>query len=174
MHQHAGDNTGWAGDAFLDYIISLGDEVISAYFNELAGEVKPLIGTCERQPRGRHCGGRDGRLSTLAPVLLPSGTVRHAHHALQMAQAVMGDMQANQPPDVNENAVSFIRDWVTSGSTRNFGKDCTGTCYGFLEGRGGVYHPDLAACEALEHAGFPYRKTMKHLCGYRRYRSRRG
>ena len=33
MHQHAGDNTGWAGDAFLEYLITLGDEVIAGYFN---------------------------------------------------------------------------------------------------------------------------------------------
>lgn len=161
MHQHAGDNTGWAGDAFLDYIISLGDEVIAGYFNELFDEVKPLIGTAN----GSHAAGIAAVVTAdylLSRLFFAERDSEARAHALQMAQAVMGDMQANQPPDVNENAVSFIRDWVTSGSTRNFGKDCTGTCYGFLEDEVAYIIP-TSLREALEHAGFSYRKTMKHL-----------
>ena len=51
---------------------------------------------------------------------------------------------------------------MTSGSTRNFGKDCTGTCYGFLEDEVAYIIP-TSLREALEHAGFSYRKIMKHL-----------
>lgn len=161
IHQHAGDNTGWAGDAFLEYLITLGDEVIAGYFNELADEVKPLIGTAN----GSHVAAIAAVVTAdylLSRLFFAERDSEARAHALKMAQAVMSDMQANQPPDVNENAVSFIRDWVTSGSTRNFGKDCTGTCYGFLEDEVAYIIP-TSLREALEHAGFSYRKIMKHL-----------
>lgn len=161
MHQHAGDNTGWAGDAFLDYLISLGDEVIAGYFNELAGEVKPLIGTAN----GSHAAG----IATIVLAdffiaqLFFSETQEEARaHALEMAQAVISDMRANQLPDVNENAINFIRDWITSNQSRSFGQDCKGPCFGFIENSIAYILPSSLR-EALEHAEFSYRKTMKHL-----------
>lgn len=161
MHQHAGDNTGWAGDAFLEHLITLGDEMIAGYFNELFDEVKPLIGTAN----GSHTAG-------IAAVVLAdffiaqlffSETQEEARaHALKMAQAVMSDMQANQPSDVNTNAVSFLRDWIVSNQSRSFGQDCKGPCFGFIENSIAYILPSSLR-EALEHAGFSYRKTLKHL-----------
>ena len=141
MHQHSGDNTGWAGDAFLDYIISLGDEVIAGYFNELFDEVKPLIGTAN----GSHAAGIAAVVTAdylLSRLFFAERDSEARAHALQMAQAVLGEMQAARCQRERRQLYPRLGDFGQHAQLRQ------GLHRHLLRlsgGRGGVYHPDLVA-----------------------------
>jgi hypothetical protein len=80
--------------------------------------------------------------------------------ALEMASLILGDIAANELPDVNENAVQFIADWIKMNEEA-FSTDSKVRYGSIVEDIAFVYPTALR--EALEKAGFSYRKTMKYL-----------
>lgn len=83
--------------------------------------------------------------------------------AKEMATAIAREQLTSDVSDVNENAVQFIVDWVTSNNNY-FGTNSTGKYYGeFTSNKEEVYILPSALNEALKAAGFSPRKTMKYL-----------
>lgn len=78
-----------------------------------------------------------------------------------MSKKVLTGISENQPDDVNDNAVSYLGNWVAVHRA-NFGEEVKGPCYGYLDG-GTVYFYASAFGQACEEGGYSVRKTRKHL-----------
>ena len=79
-----------------------------------------------------------------------------------MAKEVIKGIRQNELRDVNENAAEFIIDWINTN--RQCFDDVKAQRYGFInDAKSMCYIFPSVLREALEKAGFSYRKTMKWL-----------
>lgn len=159
---HTALNCGWAGPAFIDHLMRAGDSAVIEEYDKLQTAVKRMAG----DRNGSH-------VASIATVTLADSiisrlffgeTSEEAHkNALVMAKEVIKGIRQNELRDVNENAAEFIVDWVNT-NRQNFGDDVKGQCFGFINDDKDICYvfPSVLR-EALEKAGFSYRKTMKWL-----------
>lgn len=162
MHQTAAENYGWAGEAYTECIMQLGDEQIAAWYSEIADAVSAL---------GR--GANGSHLASVSVVALadylasrlifaePEAAARE--NALQMAQSILDGMRQNARGDVNENALHFIEEWIASNRA-HFSMDGVPPCYGNFAGDGeNMYIVPSCLYDALTKAGYNHRKTLQYL-----------
>ena len=80
-----------------------------------------------------------------------------------MAAAILKEQMAADTGDVNENALQFVTDWVLSNQSF-FGADSIGTCFGTMSESGNIaYIFPAILTQALEKAGYSYRKTIRYM-----------
>lgn len=162
MHQKAALNCGWAGQEFVGHILATGEEAILKEYETVLAAVKTIAGEASAS-----------HVASIAAVALADimisklffGEEKTAYYdAAKMAEAILSDISANELPDVNENAVQFISDWIRMNAEA-FTVDAK-VRYGYAGSGsdGDLMHVyPTALREALEKAGFSYRKTMKYL-----------
>lgn len=160
MHQKAALNCGWAGQEFVGHILSVGEEAILKEYETVLSAVKTIAGEAS-----------SSHVASIAAVALADimisrlffGEEKTAYYdAAKMAEAILSDISANELPDVNENAVQFISDWLRMNADA-FTLEAK-VRFGYIGEGGDLMHVyPTALREALEKAGFSYRKTMKYL-----------
>lgn len=156
VHIKTQDNYGWAGAAYIKGIIKTGSDAIrdayaktlkgiEAEFPEASGSLITAIATI-----------------TLADYLSENLFFKNkmADDSMEMAHRMMGQILDNQPADVNENAVNFIRDWITSNkaSFEDGARERLGGAWGDKT----IIIPSQLR-KALKTEGYNPQKVMKHL-----------
>ena len=158
MHQRSAQNCGWAGREFVGHILSYGEDAILEEYNAILAMLKDAAGNASAS-----------HIASVAAVATADAMIGRlffgdgqeaALHALDMAMQILGDISANELPDVNENAVQFIADWIKMNEEA-FSLDSKVRYGSIVDDVAHVYPTALR--EALEKAGFSYRKTMKYL-----------
>lgn len=160
MHQQAALNCGWAGPEFIQYILDTGDQAILDEYQDVVTRVRDLAGT----KNGSH-------VAAVATVALAdrmlSRCIFHetpeqaAAETERMTTRIVADLKEQEQPDVNEQAAQFIADWINS-NIRSFVDGNYNQRFGYVDGDLACIFPSLLR-EALENAGFSYRKTMTWL-----------
>lgn len=160
MHQQAALNCGWAGPEFIQYILDTGDQAILDEYQDVVTRVRDLAGT----KNGSH-------VAAVATVALAdrmlSRCIFHetpeqaATETERMTTRIVADLKEQEQPDVNEQAAQFIADWINS-NIRSFVDGNYNQRFGYVDGDLACIFPSLLR-EALENAGFSYRKTMTWL-----------
>ena len=80
-----------------------------------------------------------------------------------MAQNILQEQMSSDVGDVNENAVQFVVDWVTSNKAY-FGEKAIGACLGCMSESGNIaYIFPSVLNQALSKAGYSPRKTLKYM-----------
>lgn len=165
MHQQAALNCGWAGPEFVGYIKNIDERSIIDRYNEIYDEIVSIAA----QSNKAHIASIAA--VTLADIIVSelfykTDSSRAKENALKMAALIIKDLRDNETPDVNESAVQFIADWITM-NVENFSyyenaHNPYKQFYGKIEGEiVSVLITPLR--EALEKAGFSYRKTLKYM-----------
>lgn len=160
MHHQAALNCGWAGPEFIQYILDTGDQAILDEYQDVVTRVRDLAGT----KNGSH-------VAAVATVALAdrmlSRCIFHetpeqaAAETERMTTRIVADLKEQEQPDVNEQAAQFIADWINS-NIRSFVDGNYNQRFGYVDGDLACIFPSLLR-EALENAGFSYRKTMTWL-----------
>jgi hypothetical protein len=160
MHQQSSMNCGWAGPEFVRYILEQGDGAIIDEYTAVLDRVRSFMGT--------HNGSHTAAVATvtLADQMLSRCIFHEApadaeDEAQIMAELMADDILANEPPDVNEQAAAWISDWIAENGN-SFNDTAPGQHYGLIEANTAYVLPNVLR-EALEKAGFSYRKTITWL-----------
>jgi hypothetical protein len=160
IHQQTSVNYGWAGPEFISRIMSLGDKEIKARFDLILKFVSQSLSA----KNGAHAAGL--AVVTLADGLIDEwlfGATRDEaeERAKKMVAAIIEDQKEIETPDVNENAVHHIADWINSHEN-DFGSSTRGPSFGFLEGRTAYVWPSILEKE-LEDNNYNVRKTFHYM-----------
>lgn len=162
MHQLSAMNYGWAGPAFVERLLQIGERQIVDAFEEM----RRFIQDNSDGKNGSHIAG----IATvaLADAMIDSwffgGQWQDSWEAAKrMAAGIMKAQVESNSTDVNENALQFIVDWTLSNKAQ-FGSQALGTCLGFMSESGNTAYifPSMLN-QALVKAGFSAKKTMKYL-----------
>ena len=163
MHQLASENAGWAGPEFISMLLSMPEAEILNRYSIIFEKLKSFTG-----------GKGNSHTASVAAVTLADTLIDDLFfhddtkpkedaraESMRMAKSILQDIMDNKAPDVNESAAQYIADWIAS-NTNHFGNDAYTESYGVLEGNVAyVFVSSLR--DALEKAGFSYRKTIKWL-----------
>ena len=175
MHQEAGENCGWTGPEFVERIVSLSEESICEWY----AKMQEFVQSVSNGRSGSHVAGvaavalADAMIdtwffadevaeydpeSTELVIADPSW-----ERAKVMAQNILQEQMSADAGDVNENAVQFVVDWVTSNKAY-FGEKAIGTCLGCMSESGNIaYIFPSVLNQALSKAGYSPRKTLKYM-----------
>lgn len=162
MHQSCALNCGWAGPAFIQHIFDVGEPAIIDKYQEWFNFVQSCLGT----ENGAHVASVAAVATAddmLSRALFRETPEQAAAETRTMVQSITSNLRENEQPDVNEQAGAFIMDWILSNK-RNFtasGSDNVQR-YGIIEDDTAYIFPSVLS-EALEKAGFSYRKTASWL-----------
>lgn len=161
MHRVCAENCGWAGPAFLE---TVRDEIQRANVREEYGEFQRLIAAQSPDSNPNHIACiaavavADFRVSQL---FFGESEAEAREHALSMCKSVLGNIQENLPDDVNKNAVRYLASWI--GIHRaNFGTECKGPCYGYIENNIAYLYPS-AFQMAMDEGHYSTRKVRKYM-----------
>jgi len=183
MHQQAVMDCGWAGPAFVERLIQIGERPICEAYERMQSYVHAI----SDGKNGSHISGISAvaladamidswfftptKSDTPSPILEKDSEILRAvgiqeeswQAAKRMAAAILEEQVQNNSTDVNENATQFIVDWVLSNKAY-FGTNVIGTCLGMTSESGNtVYIFPSQLNQALSKAGYSPRKTMKYL-----------
>lgn len=153
-------NFGWAGVEFISWVIKHEDD-LKARYADIADKVKNL----NILTNGAH-------LAAVSVIATASAIVSEIifkypraladEEALLMAQLILNDLKENALPDVNVSAAQFIVDYINT-NPKAFSKTPEGIYwYGWVEDNWAYLFPTPLK-DALEKAGFAYRKTLRYL-----------
>lgn len=173
MHQASNDNYGWAGPEFIRKLISISDESVVKRYEQM----QKYVGSVSNGKSGSHVAGI--ALVALADAMIDTWFFKkqdtddgNGHlqiepdsweKAEQMAKLILENQMSAEAADVNENAVQFIVDWVASNHAY-FGEKAIGTCLGVMSESGNIaYIFPSVLNQAIKHAGFSPRKTLKYM-----------
>lgn len=161
MHQQAALNCGWAGPAFIQYILDMGDSAIIDEYSEVLERIRALMGT----RNGSHTAAV--ATVTLADQMLSrcifgEDAETAQMEAQHMANCITAGIQEQEQPDVNEQAAQYISDWISANANSFTDTNAIGQRYGSIEDGTAFILPTILR-EALEKGGFSYRKTMNWL-----------
>jgi hypothetical protein len=171
MHQHAADNCGWAGPAFVGHVLQTGNEEILTRF----GEMGDYLSTDGSQ-NSAHAAGI-AAVAT-ADALLSEwifGEEREAaeDRARKMALKISADNAENDSRDVNVNAVQLVSDWITRNNKNLIGDSHAQECDGIIDGDMAYILPTVLK-NALQGAGYSPTKTLKFMAEQELIASERG
>lgn len=181
MHQTAADNCGWAGPEFVERIVGLNEGSICEWYEKMVA----FVNSVSNGKSGSHVAGVAA--VALADAMIDSWFFQEEYkpvdnvdalvdnpkeleidslsweRAKVMAQNILQEQMSADAGDVNENAVQFIVDWVTSNRSF-FGEKAIGTCFGTMSESGNIAYifPSILN-QALSKAGFSPRKTLKYM-----------
>ena len=163
MHRATSEIYGWAGEKFIKILINNEDSIKSVY-DEMFKHVDTT-----------YSGTNNGHVASIAIVATadalidswlfknsPTVTEESKDEAKQMATQVVFEQMSSEIADVNENAKSFVVDWVLSNKS-NFDSSYN-INFGFVEMAitQSVYIYSSILQNALVNAGFSPRKTLKY------------
>ncbi len=160
VHLKASDNCGWAGPAFMSYVLEQGDDFIISMYEDILTFLQD-----DTKMSGAH-------IASIAAVTVADivageaifnkdNLAENTERALAMARHIAKDIKDNEPPDVNVSALNFILDWMNMNSI-GFTEDARERL-GFVDPYGNVCVFPTALRTALEKEGFSSRKTIKYL-----------
>ena len=175
MHQEAGENCGWTGPEFVERIVSLSEESICEWY----AKMQEFVQSISNGRSGSHVAGvaavalADAMIDTWffadeVTELDPDAkelkiNEQSWERAKVMAQNILQEQMSADAGDVNENAVQFVVDWVTSNKAY-FGEKAIGTCLGCMSESGNIaYIFPSVLNQALSKAGYSPRKTLKYM-----------
>lgn len=175
MHQEAPENCGWSGPEFVERIVSLSEESICEWY----AKMQDFVQSVSNGRSGSHVAGvaavalADAMVDTwffadeVAEFDPESKELVIAQasweRAKVMAQNILQEQMSSDAGDVNENAVQFVVDWVTSNKAY-FGEKAIGTCLGCMSESGNIaYIFPSVLNQALSKAGYSPRKTLKYM-----------
>ena len=175
MHQEAGENCGWTGPEFVERIVSLSEESICEWY----AKMQEFVQSISNGRSGSHVAGvaavalADAMIDTwffadevteLDPDVKELKINEQSwERAKVMAQNILQEQMSADAGDVNENAVQFVVDWVTSNKAY-FGEKAIGTCLGCMSESGNIaYIFPSVLNQALSKAGYSPRKTLKYM-----------
>jgi hypothetical protein len=175
MHQEAPENCGWTGPAFIERIVSLSERSVNSWYKRMLEFVQSISK------------GRSGsHVASVAAVALADAMIdtwffadeytetdpndralkintASWERAKVMAMNILREQMGTDTGDVNENAVQFIVDWVTSNSAY-FGEKAIGASLGMMSASGNIaYIFPSVLNQALSKAGYSPRKTLKYM-----------
>lgn len=162
MHRSSCANFGLAGPAFIRHILRLKKKAVNDIYLRVFETVK-----------GIGSGVDSNRLNYVALIatadFIIDGLFYHPDQseedwlalATVMADEILGDVAANDVPDVNDSARDYIADWINQ-KQRNFDINSKQDFYGVID-RGVAYVLPSILKAALEEGGYNYRKTIKGL-----------
>lgn len=160
VHLKASDNCGWAGPAFMSYVLEQGDDFIISMYEDILTFLQD-----DTKMSGAHIASIAA--VTVADILAgeaifnKDNLAENTDRALAMARHIAKDIKDNEPPDVNVSALNFILDWMNMNSI-GFTEDARERL-GFVDPYGNVCVFPTALRTALEKEGFSSRKTIKYL-----------
>ena len=160
MHQHAADNCGWAGPAFVGHVLQTGNEEILTRFGEMGDYL-----SADGSQNSAHAAGI-AAVAT-ADALLSEwifGEEREAaeDRARKMALKISADNAENDSRDVNVNAVQLVSDWITRNNKNLIGDSHAQECDGIIDGDMAYILPTVLK-NALQGAGYSPAKTLKFM-----------
>lgn len=175
MHQEAPENCGWAGPEFVERIVSISEDSICGWY----GKMHEFVQSVSNGRSGSHVAGvaavalADAMIDTWffadeVAEFDPESkelviTQQSWERAKVMAQNILQEQMSSDAGDVNENAVQFVVDWVTSNKSF-FGEKAIGTCLGCMSESGNIaYIFPSVLNQALGKAGYSPRKTLKYM-----------
>ena len=175
MHQEAGENCGWTGPEFVERIVSLSEESICEWY----AKMQEFVQSVSNGRSGSHVAGvaavalADAMIDTWffadeVTELDPDAkelkiNEQSWERAKVMAQNILQEQMSADAGDVDENAVQFVVDWVTSNKAY-FGEKAIGTCLGCMSESGNIaYIFPSVLNQALSKAGYSPRKTLKYM-----------
>lgn len=175
MHQEAPENCGWSGPEFVERIVSLSEASICEWY----AKMQEFVQSISNGRSGSHVAGvaavalADAMIDTWffadeVTELDPEAkdlkiNEQSWERAKVMAQNILQEQMSADAGDVNENAVQFVVDWVTSNKAY-FGEKAIGTCLGCMSESGNIaYIFPSVLNQALSKAGYSPRKTLKYM-----------
>ena len=189
MHQRCADDCGNAGPAFIKELVQKNEATIQEAYKEMTD----FVSTVSHGRSGSHIAGvaAVALADAMADSWLFTKNVQNGTENVQndtqnaqnsqktheklnistaswiraqaMAAAILKEQMAADTGDVNENALQFVTDWVLSNQSF-FGADTVGTCFGTMSESGNIaYIFPAILTQALERAGFSYRKTIRYM-----------
>lgn len=171
MHRATAENFGLAGPAFVQWLIKVGDKRVNEYYQYVEAMLKSNV-----QRAGLELDGN--RLAMMAVITLADAlssklfwdreinAMELMKASVECSTAVAHDVTLElKGGSTNENVADFINSWLIQKQA-NFSESLNmkADWYGFVDEHAGwayVLAPILR--EALEDAGYSYRKTMKYL-----------
>lgn len=160
MHQTTAENYGWAGVDFVRRVIALGEDEVRQRFGAMLEHVYDL----NDGKNGSHAAGiaAVATADALLSEWLFSYTREDAEaRARQMAASIVKENNENSVRDVNETAVQYIADWISSND-RGFTGEGYGQRLGEIDGTYAYIFPSVLN-KAIADGGFSTRKTLKYL-----------
>lgn len=160
VHLKASDNCGWAGPAFMSYVLEQGDDFIISMYEDILSCLQD-----DTKMSGAHIASI--AVVTVADILAGEAIFNkdkladNTDRALAMARHIAKDIKDNEPPDVNVSALNFILDWMNMNSI-GFTEDARERL-GFVDEYDNICIFPTALRNALEKEGFSSRKTIKFL-----------
>lgn len=189
MHRKAAEHFGWAGPEFVRRIVRIREADIMSWY----GKMQEYVNSIGDGKAGSHVDGISmvALADAMADTWFFSQNVRNCtknngnqddpyafreemyenleiapqswERAKAMAKSILEEQMSASVSDVNENAVQFVVDWVTSNKAF-FGEKAVGTCLGTMsEGGEYAYIFPSVLNQALTKAGFSARKTLKYM-----------
>ena len=175
MHQQAPENCGWTGPEFVDRIVGLDEGSICTWYDRM----QEFVQSVSNGKSGSHVAGVAA--VALADAMIDTWFFQDKvteidpekrnleirddswERAQLMAQNILQEQMSADAGDVNENAVQFVVDWVTSNKSF-FGEKAIGTCLGTMSESGNIaYIFPSVLNQALSKAGYSPRKTLKYM-----------
>lgn len=189
MHQESSENYGWMGPEFVSRIVRIREDDIRGWYDKMQEFVSSvsdgkagshvagvsvvaladaMVDTWFFSGNDQNRTGNDGNQDD--PYAFREEMYENLEIAPQswerakaMAKSILEEQMSASVGDVNENAVQFITDWVTSNKAF-FGEKAVGTCLGTMsEGGEYAYIFPSVLNQALTKAGFSARKTLKYM-----------
>lgn len=160
MHQSASENCGWAGIDFVKRVIDLGDEAIRDRF----GAMLDYVYSQNNGKNGSHAAGIAAVATADALIdewFFGSTKDEAERRAKAMAAYIVQENAENTVRDVNETALQYIADWVSSND-KGFTGDGYGQRLGEIEGQAAYVFPSILN-KVIADGGFSVRKTLKYL-----------
>lgn len=175
MHQNASENCGWAGPEFVERIVGLDEAGICVQYERMQAFVQSV----SDGKSGSHVAGvaavalADAMIDTwfFGETAAEIGADQKElqinesswERAKLMAANILQEQMSSDAGDVNENALQFVVDWITSNKSY-FGEKAIGTCLGTMSESGNIaYIFPSVLNQALSKAGYSPRKTLKYM-----------
>ncbi len=160
MHQMASEHCGWAGVEFVRRVIAAGDHAIQERFSRML----EYVYTQNNGKNGSHAASIAAVATADALVdewIFGNSRDQAEARAQQMAAYIVRMNAENTVRDVNESAVQYIADWITS-NTRAFTGETYGQRFGEIDGEI-TYVFQTILNKVISDGGFSPRKTLKYM-----------
>ena len=161
MHQHAADNCGWAGPAFVGHVLQVGEPYIQARY----AEMQEYLFRSGGSKNSAHAAGIAAVATADALIdewLFGASQDEAEARARKMAVSITAENAENDARDVNVNAIQLVSDWITRNHKNLIGDPHAPECDGLIDGDTACILPTVLK-NALQGAGYSPAKTLKFM-----------
>lgn len=162
IHQTCAANCGWAGPEFVGWVREQSEDKIVVMYEDIVSRI-----------RSKTPGNNSAHITSVAVVALADSLIDQVlfdndeegavNIAVEMGAEILKGIKENEVQSVNDSALQFVTDWA--GMNRESFVPYARPCYGFREDECLYIYPS-ALKDALEKAGYSYRKTVKFLADF--------